>query len=187
MQFSNPTWHALLVRPKVEHSVSRALRDRGFEEYLPVQRIRRKWSDRTKELAAALFPGYLFCRFAYPDRMRVLKTPGVQRVVEFGRTPVPVAESEIAAIRALIATGRAIEPWVYLPIGQHVVIDDGAFAGLRGVVVRTKDSARVVVSVEALDRSISIEVDRACVTARKPVARGAAVGGGSLFYGNGRA
>jgi transcription antitermination factor NusG len=47
-----------------------------------------------------------------------------------------------------------------LRIGQNVAIENGPLAGVRGVVLREQDSWRVVVSVEALDRSIAVEVDR---------------------------
>ena len=133
--------------------------NRGLEAYAPVQRVRRKWSDRVKELEAALFPGYLFCRFAYADRMMVLNSPGVRTIVGFGKEPLPVDPSEISAVRALIASGRPIVPWPYLRIGERVVIREGPLASLRGVFVRAKDAWRVVVSVQALSCSVAIELD----------------------------
>lgn len=153
-------WFALRVRPKHERTAAFGLRRQGFEEYLPLQRVRRRWSDRIKELEAVLFPGYLFCRFAYADRLQVLNSPGIQSIVGFGRTEIPVDDAEICSIRALLATGRVVEPWPFLRIGSDVSIESGPLAGLRGIVLREKDPWRVVVSVEALDRSVAVEVDR---------------------------
>ncbi len=164
-------WFALTVRPKHERTTARYLRGLGFDEYVPLHRVRRYWSDRVKEMEAVLFPGYIFCRFSYDDRLRVLGAPGVNSMVTAGRTPLQVDESEIAAVRRLIASGRPLDPWPYIRIGQHVAIEHGALAGVRGVVLREKDRWRVVVSVEALDRSISIEVDREMVCPTKPPAR----------------
>jgi transcription antitermination factor NusG len=113
-----------------------------------------------KELETALFPGYIFCRFSREERLRVLNSPGVEAVVGFGRTDVPVEDREIQAVRSLIATGKPLAPWPYLRIGQKVAIDSGPLSGLRGVILRQQDSWRVVVSVEALDRSIAVQVDR---------------------------
>jgi transcription termination/antitermination protein NusG len=132
----------------------------GFEEYVPLHRVRRRWSDRIKEFDTALFPGYIFCRFARTDRFRVLNSPGVESILGSGKTDLPVDEAEIAAVRTLIASRRPLQPWPYLRIGQNVAIENGPLTGLRGVVLRDEDSWRVVVSVEALDRSIAIEVDR---------------------------
>jgi transcription antitermination factor NusG len=153
------SWFALTVGPSHERRAERSLLNQGFEAYLPVYRVRRHWSDRVKNHDAVLFPGYVFCRFAYPDRLRVLSSPGVRSIVTSGRDPAPVDEEELSAVRSLLASGRPLLPWPYLRMGQKVVIRDGQFASLRGVIVRARDSWRVVVSVEALNCSVSIEVD----------------------------
>ena len=111
-------------------------------------------------LDAPLFPGYVFCRFAYADRLRVLNSPGVGSIVGFGKTEVPVDDSEIDAVRTLIASGKPLVHLPFLRIGQDVLIERGPLAGIRGVVLRDESAWRVVVSVEALDRSIAVEVDR---------------------------
>ena len=161
MQF--PPWFALRVRPKHERTAALNLGRQGFEEYVPLHKVRRRWSDRVKELETVLFPGYIFCRFAPAERTRVLNAPGVESILGFGKTDVPVDDSEIAAVKTLIAAGRPLAPWPYLRIGQHVAIENGPLAGLRGVVLRDETSWRVVVSVEALDRSISVQVDRGMI------------------------
>jgi len=135
---------------------------------VPLHRVRRRWSDRVKELDAVLFPGYIFCRFSRSERTRVLSVPAVESIIGFGKTDVPVDDSEIAAVRALVASGRPLAPWPYLRIGQNVVIDSGPLAGLRGVVLRDQKAWRVVVSIEALDRSVSVEVDRDAIEPQNP-------------------
>jgi transcription antitermination factor NusG len=155
-----PPWFALRVRPKHEKIVAASLSRLGFEEYVPLHLVRRRWSDRVKVLDAPLFPGYIFCRFNYPDRLRVLNSPGVESIVAYGRTDVPVADSELAAVRALVASGKPLAHLPFLRIGQDVLIERGPLAGIRGLVLREESAWRVVVSVEALDRSIAVEVDR---------------------------
>ncbi len=144
------------------------LERQGFEEYVPLHRVRRRWSDRVKDLEAVLFPGYIFCRFPREQRLRVLNSPGVESIVGFGRTDVPVDDAEIAAVRALIASGRPLANWPFLRIGQNVTIESGPLAGLRGVVLRDETAWRVVVSVEALDRSIAVELDRDMIAPESP-------------------
>lgn len=154
-----PSWFALTVQPNHERTAERSLVNRGLEAYLPTHRVKRQWSDRQKEMDRVLFPGYVFCRFDKPDLIRVLGSPGVRSVVGVGRSPAAVEDSEISAVKALVASGRPILPWPYLRIGQSVRIDHGPLAYLRGVVVRVKDSCRVVVSVDALGCSLAVEVD----------------------------
>lgn len=149
-----PNWFALRVRPKHERTVATHLARLGLDEYVPLHRVRRRWSDRIKELDAPLFPGYVFCGFTYPYRLRVLNSPGVESIVG------AVDDSELSSLRALIASGKPLSHLPFLRIGQQVSIESGPLAGIRGVVLREETSWRVVVSVEALDRSIAVEVDR---------------------------
>lgn len=152
-------WFAVTVRPNHEHSATRGLDNQGFETYLPVYRARKRWSDRVQETDAVLFPGYVFCRFGLREKLRVLQSSGVRSIVGSGKQPLPVEEDEISSVRAVLSSGVAVAPWPFLRIGQNVIIEHGPLAPLRGVILRTKNSWRVVVSVEALGASVSMEVD----------------------------
>ncbi len=149
-----PNWFALRVRPKHERTVATHLARLGLREYVPLHRVRRRWSDRVKELDAPLFPGYIFSGFPYSERLRVLNAPGVESIVG------AVDDSEIAALRTLVASGKPLSHLPFLRVGQSVFIESGPLAGIHGVVLRDESAWRVVVSVEALDRSIAVEVDR---------------------------
>lgn len=149
-----PNWFALKVRPKHERTAANGLSRLGLEEFVPLTKVRRRWSDRIKELDAPLFPGYIFCSFTYSERLRVLNSPGVETVVG------ALEDSEIDAMRRLVATGKPLAHLPFLRIGQNVLIESGPFAGIRGIVLRDESTWRVVVSVAALDRSIAVELDR---------------------------
>src|SRR6185436_2955023 len=84
-------WYALHVRSRFEKVVSRNLRGKGYEEFLPLYRRTSRWSDRIKEIELPLFPGYVFCRFDRNNRLPVLTVPGVNSVVSVGKNDfVPV-------------------------------------------------------------------------------------------------
>jgi transcription antitermination factor NusG len=106
-----------------------------------------------------LFPGYVFCRFDTLAKLQVLTSPAVRSVVSLGRDPVPVDETEIAGIQALVASGKPVAICPYLRVGEYVRIQHGLFASVRGVILRAQENWRVVVSVEALGCSVSVEVD----------------------------
>jgi transcription antitermination factor NusG len=157
---SNPSsWFALTIRPNHEHAAEKGLRIRGFEAYLPVQRVKRRWSDRIKELDAVLFPGYVFCRFDASDRLRILTSPGIVSIAGCGKTPLPVDDEEISNIRTLVSSRRELALWPYVREGERVRIESGALAGLTGAIIRARDAWRVVVSVEALHCAVAVEVD----------------------------
>ena len=90
-------WYALQVRPRFEKIVAVHLQHKGFEDYLPLYRSRRKWSDRVKEIDLPLFPGYIFCKFDVLRRLPILMVPGVMSIVGLGRSPLAVSDDEIAA------------------------------------------------------------------------------------------
>ncbi len=112
-----------------------------------------------------LFPGYVFCRFAYTSRLPVLNTPGVTSVVGFCNVPTPVSDDEISRIQAIQASGLPAQPWPYMRVGQRARIERGSLAGLEGVLIREKDSLRVVVSVELLHRAVAVEIGRDMIRA----------------------
>jgi transcription antitermination factor NusG len=151
-------WFALRVRPNYEKPVAAALRGKGFEEFLPLVRSRRQWSDRVKMMDLPLFPGYLFCRLNLEERMPLLTTPGFLYLVGVGKNPEPVDESEIEAIQSVLRSGLPVTPFPSLMVGQKVRLKHGPLRGLEGVVTKIANQHRMYVAVTLLKRSISVEV-----------------------------
>ncbi len=160
-------WYAIHAKSRYENFVATQLRGKGFEPFLPIYESRRKWSQRIKTIEIPLFPGYLFCRFNANDRLPIVITPGVIRVVGFGKNPVPVDDQEIAGIQTIVSSGLARQPWPFLQCGQKVRVECGPLHGLDGILVSTKGHHRLVLSVTILQRSVSVEVDDSWV---RPVA-----------------
>ena len=153
-------WFAVRVRSNFEQMTAAALRGKGYEEFLPVYRARRRWSDRLKEVDCPLFPGYVFCRFDVENRLPVLVTPGVISILGMGKTPVPLDEGEIEAVRVIVRSGLVAGPWPFVRVGQAVYIEEGPLAGAEGVVIKVKGRYRLVASVTLLQRSVYVEIDR---------------------------
>lgn len=158
-------WFALSVKPRHEKAVAQQLSTKGLEQYLPLYRAKRRWSDRFKLVELPLFPGYVFCRFEYEERLRVLQTLSVTGVVGFGGTPTPVPDLEIESVKAVLRSGLPVKPWPFLRVGQQVRVTAGSLTGVEGMLVREKGLYRVVVNVELLQRSVAVEIDRSLVAA----------------------
>jgi len=158
-------WFAILARTGREKYATMLLENAGFECFLPISKSARKWSDRVKEIEVPLFPGYLFCRMNPNDRLPVLTTPGVIQIAGTGKTPIPVEEHEIAAVQQVEKSGLAAMPWPYLRVGGTARIEEGPLRGLSGIVVRIKSALKLVLSVELLQRSIAVEIDRNWISA----------------------
>lgn len=136
---------------------------KGYESFLPLYKCRRQWSDRIKDLELPLFPGYLFCRFNLYHRLPILQTPGILCIVGIGKSPVPISEGEISAVRSVVEARLPAQPWPFLQTGQTVRLRCGPLAGLDGIVVQLKSSCRLVVSIKLLQRSVAAEIDSAWV------------------------
>jgi transcription antitermination factor NusG len=157
-------WFGLRTRSNYEKTSSLVLESKGYDQYLPLYRTKRRWSDRVVEAELPLFPGYLFCRFDAKQRLPILTTPGVVSILCFGREPAPVPETEIEAIRAVLRSGFPVESCAYLHEGQRIRISRGSLEGIEGILMRKKKDWRIVVSITILQRSVSVEVDREWVT-----------------------
>ena len=155
----NPPWFALRIRSRCEKNVAAILKEKGFEVFLPLYRCRRRWSDRIKETEEPLFPGYLFCRFDLQKRLPILITPHVILIVGSGKMPVPVDDTEIAALQSIVDSGLQAWPWPFLRLGQTVRVLQGPLNGVEGTLVAFKTGHRLVVSVTLLQRSVAVEID----------------------------
>ena len=153
----------LQVRSRYESIAGAALRCQGYTWLLPTYRCRRQWSDRIKETELPLFPGYLFCRFDLQHRLPILKIPGFISIVGTGKTPLPIDEGEITALRTAVNGDHLCQPWPYLKIGERVRIKHGSLSGLEGILIASKSHCRLVLSVTLLQRSVATEIDSAWV------------------------
>jgi len=153
-------WYALAVQYQHERQTEKALQSQGLKTMVPLYRSRRRWSDRVKDVDTPLFPGYVLCQFDLTDRIHVMDTPGVAKIVGFGGTPAVLEDSEIAAIQRVVGSKLPLAPWPYLKAGDRVRVETGPMRGLEGTLLRTKDTMHLVIGVELLQRSIAVQVDR---------------------------
>lgn len=156
-------WFALKVRTRAEQTAENVLQGRGFEVFCPTYPERRKYSDRIKTLQAPLFPGYVFCKLDWANRLPVVSAPNVEYIVGFGSEPTPVPHWEVAAVQSVVRSGALCQPHPYLRVGQRVRLQSGPLADLEGILVATRSSHRLIVSVHLLQRSVATEIDSAHV------------------------
>ena len=157
-------WYAACTRSRHEKSIVRQLEERGIEYFLPLYRSVRRWKDRRKELDLVLFPGYVFVWLPWRERLRVLQLPSVLRFVTFNGLPAALPISELEALRNGLTQGVYAASHPYLRVGKRVLVRYGPLAGARGILVRKKDNFRIVISIEAIMRSVAVEIDREWVT-----------------------
>jgi transcription antitermination factor NusG len=153
-------WYALQVASRCEKAVSTGLAMRGYSQFLPLFRSRRKWSDRFQDVDLPLFPGYVFCQLDVSHRLPVLVTPGVVRIVGIGKMPVPVDDGEMGAVQAIVKSGQLAQPWPFLKVGQTVTIEEGPLRSVTGILTNVDGSDTLVVSISLLQRSLAVTLPR---------------------------
>jgi transcriptional antiterminator NusG len=162
-------WFALWTRSRHEHFVRDQLVAKGIEAFLPTISRWSRWKDRKKKIEWPLFPGYCFARFIPSARLQVVSCDGVVNVVSFAGAPASIPDGEIDGIRTLVASGLQYETHPFLREGMTVQVVHGPLAGVVGKFVRKGPNTRLILSVEMISASVSVEVDAADV---QPVAAG---------------
>src|SRR5271170_1673761 len=149
-EFFEPHWYAAYTCANHEKGVTQQLERRSVECFLPLYESVRRWKDRRVQLQLPLFPGYVFVRLALRDRHQVLEIPSVVRLVGFDRYPTPLPVEEIETIRTCLTRRQILAPLRYVRSGQQVRLLSGPLEGL----------TRFVISLELLQRSVAVEIDR---------------------------
>jgi transcription antitermination factor NusG len=151
-------WFAVYVWSNQEKTIDRHLRMKGIETFLPLQTVLRRWKNRvTAKVEIPLFTGYVFVKIARTQCAGVLEVSRVHSIVGNGRESLALPESEIEALR-LGLQERQADPHPYLKVGVMARICSGPLTGMKGVVVRVNNQLRVVLSVDAIARSIAVHV-----------------------------
>lgn len=154
--FGFKEWFAVQVRCRYERFVANLLTQKGFEAFAPTySKVFRQQGQEQ-----ALFPGYVFAQFQVLRRLPILMTPGVYSIVGSGKTPVPISENEILALKSVDAAKMKVEPCSFLNVGAKVRVINGPLANCEGVLIENRSLCRVILSVSIIQRSVRVEVDR---------------------------
>jgi transcription termination/antitermination protein NusG len=155
------SWYAVQTRARHEKRVACRLQEKGIATYLPLFTEVHRWSDRQKKVELPLFSCYLFVRLqpTNEDRLRVLTLDGVFQLVGVGRQGTPIPDEQIHSVRALVEGQLPVSAYPFLKIGQRVRIRSGALDGVEGILVSRNGDRTLVVSVDAIQRSLAVRIE----------------------------
>jgi transcription antitermination factor NusG len=154
-------WYAVLTRSRQEKIAASMLDYLAVANFLPLTTQERRWSDRKQMISVPLFPGYLFVRVVRSSEilLRVLKVPGVVDFVRNRNGPMAIPEREIENVQAVLSNDVGCSPHPFLKAGDRVRVVRGALAGVEGTLIRSGSQAKLVISVEMIQRSVAVNVD----------------------------
>jgi transcriptional antiterminator NusG len=152
-------WFAVYTRPRHEKKVAQQLSNKGVEVFLPLRAVISNWKDRRKEVQFPLFTGYVFVHIVLEDRLSVLRIPGVVQFVASEGKPVAIPDYQIDAVRQLVNSGLKYDPYPYVKEGMRVTIRNGPLKGVEGLVLAKRKKHLLVLSVDLIQQSASLEID----------------------------
>jgi transcription antitermination factor NusG len=118
------------------------------------------WSDRQKIIQEPLFAGYLFVRIDWTPESRnaVLRKPGAVALVGSKGLGTPIPDKQIDDIKTLLVRNVEWKHSPFLRVGDKVRVRGGALDGMEGILLRENQDKTLVISVHAIQRSLSIRV-----------------------------
>ena len=156
-QQSIDSWFCLRAQPKREHIAAACLRQiSDVEAFCPRLRFRKLTNRGPVWFIEAMFPGYLFARFDYANRNRLIRQgPGVSGFVQFGERLAMLPESLINEIKRQTSGDEIVEVNPALEPGRTVQLARGPFLGLEAVVTRLIPAKeRVEILIEWMGRTL---------------------------------
>jgi transcription antitermination factor NusG len=153
-------WLAIYTKPRWEKKVHQLLIDKGIESYCPLNKVKRKWSDRIKTVEEPLFKSYVFVKVTDDDRTKVRLTNGVVNFVYWNGKPAIIREKEIQTIKRFLDEHENVQlrPMEFA-INQQVLITSGTFMDKRAIVVDVRRK-EVKVAIESLGQELVAYIDK---------------------------
>lgn len=153
------SWYAVYTNSRHEKRAAQHFEQRDIPHFLPLYRAQRQNRNGARvAIDFPLFPGYIFVNIHRSERVRVLQVPGVISIVGgMDGKPASISDEEMDALREGLRH-RCARPHPQLAMGQRVRIRSGALTGIEGMVVRVKNGLRVVLTLDLIMQSFSVEV-----------------------------
>jgi transcription antitermination factor NusG len=161
-------WLAVYTKPRWEKKVNQLLTEKGVESYCPVNKVRRKWSDRVKVVEEPLFKSYVFVKVNEDERTRVRMTSGAINFVYWNGKPAVIKEKEIVAIKRFLDEYENVEALPQnLKVDQRVRVTNGSLMDQEGKVLNIRHK-KVKVAIDSLGYVLVAYIDRTKLTSVQP-------------------
>lgn len=153
-------WYAVYTKPRWEKKVADGLRRNGIENYCPLNKVVRQWSDRKKTIEEPLFTSYVFVRINDKEQTNVRKVEGVVNFVYWLGKPAVIRDFEIDLIKSFLKEHSNVSlQKVPVKIDDQIKITDGPFVEMVGKVIAVKTKT-VKVLLPSLGYILTAEVKR---------------------------
>jgi transcription antitermination factor NusG len=130
-------WFAIYTKPRWEKKVYKLLTENDFEAYCPINKVRKKWSDRYKIVEVPLFTSYVFVHIDEILMSKVRMIDGVLNFVYWNGKPAVVRDFEIDNIKKFLGEYEYVDiESIDFKADDNVLIAAGAFMDMEGKVLK---------------------------------------------------
>ena len=153
-------WYAIYTRPRWEKKVNSLLIQKNIESYCPLNKVRRKWSDRIKIVEEPLFKSYVFVKIDEEQRTLVRMTDGVVNFVYWNGKPAVIKEKEIQIIKRFLDEYENVEVQkIDFQPDERVKITAGPMMDQEGKVMEIKNKMAKV-CIDSLGYMLIAYIDK---------------------------
>jgi transcription antitermination factor NusG len=153
-------WYAVYTKPRWEKKVNSLLAEKGFESYCPLNKVRRKWSDRIKLVEEPLFKSYVFVKIDEDNRNDIRMTNGVMNFIYWLGKPAVIKDKEIIAIKNFLGEYENVQiAPISLSPNQRVKIITGPLTDREGKVIDIRGKM-VKVAIDSLGYILMAYIDK---------------------------
>ena len=159
----NKKWYAVYTRPRWEKKVSEILTRKKIENYCPINKVVRQWSDRKKTVHEPLFTSYVFVRVSESEVTSLRQNNGVLNLVYWLGKPAVIRDSEIEVIKKFLSEHVNIKlEKTPMHIHDRIRVVDGPLMEFEGQVLSIKNKT-VKVALPSLGYMMYVELETTSV------------------------
>ena len=160
MSLTHKTWYAVYTRPRWEKKVAQILLEKGIENYCPLNKVTRQWSDRKKVILEPVFKGYVFVKVQDEKKWEVKKIAGILNYVYWLGKPANIPDEEINIIKRFLTEFDDVQvEKKHFTADSKVRIRQGVLMNYEGMVIEVFGN-RAVVKIDTLDLQLSAHFDK---------------------------
>ncbi len=150
-------WWVAHTRSRNEKALAQDLIRKDISYFLPMSWKVRRRKQRTIRSLLPLFSGYLFFCGNENQRIELLRTNRVANIIEVKDQQRLL--DELLQIEQALRAGAPLAPHSYIKAGQHCRVIAGPLADMQGIIVKTKNAVRLVLQIDMLGQTASVEID----------------------------
>ena len=154
-------WTPVHTRPRCEKKFMTWCEKFSITAYLPLRIKAKTIGKKVYKSFIPMFPGYTFAWLNSESKHKINQTNTVVSFIDLNR---PQEESLVRDLRGIVLMEHMqeldeLEVSPEITVGKEVKIKSGPLRGLFGIVQKRKGVHRVVVNVEMISQSVSMEID----------------------------